>query len=188
MYHEIISFLLPFLSNLYTEWRTRPKVEPFGTPLIMTWKGDLNSSSLTKVIQTDEGFAQVMKQLDNTYILSSRVKEHLSNSIKLSSSCFRLITLSLTRTGLRLSTSSISLSGMLLLVPRNSLVEKDLCICEPWRFLVFYGAAILHAPATFQHLVNTASSGLSGREANLDNIVVNSASWADLIQQVHEGI
>lgn len=44
---------------------------------------------------------------------------------------------------------------------------------------------VRNAPATFQHLVNTVLSGLSGCEAYLDDIVVYSSSWTDHIQQLH---
>lgn len=43
---------------------------------------------------------------------------------------------------------------------------------------------VRNAPATFQRLVNTVLSGLSGCEAYLDDIVVHSSSWDDHIQQL----
>lgn len=43
---------------------------------------------------------------------------------------------------------------------------------------------VRNAPATFQRLVNTVLSGLSGCEAYLDDIVVYSSSWDDHIQQL----
>lgn len=44
---------------------------------------------------------------------------------------------------------------------------------------------VRNAPATFQRLVNTVLSGLSGCEAYLEDIVVYSISWVKHIQQLH---
>ncbi len=44
---------------------------------------------------------------------------------------------------------------------------------------------VRNAPATFQHLVNTVLSGVTGCEAYLGDIVVYSSSWKDHIQQLH---
>lgn len=41
-----------------------------------------------------------------------------------------------------------------------------------------------NAQATFQHLVNTVLSGLSGCDAHLDDIVVYSGFWDEHIQQL----
>lgn len=43
---------------------------------------------------------------------------------------------------------------------------------------------VRNAPATFQRLVNTVLSGLSGCEAYLDHVVVSSSWWDDHMQQL----
>ena len=43
---------------------------------------------------------------------------------------------------------------------------------------------VRNAPTTFQRLVNTVLSGLSGCEAYLDDIVVYSKTWEEHIQQL----
>merc|ERR1712002_380874 len=41
-----------------------------------------------------------------------------------------------------------------------------------------------NAPATFQRLINTVTSGLTGCEAYLDDIIVYSDTWEDHLQQI----
>ncbi len=62
--------------------------------------------------------------------------------------------------------------------------KRVFCFCDPWRFLAIHCNAIrcANTPVTFQHPVNTVSSGLSGCEA-LDDIMLYSGLWDEYIQQ-----
>ena len=71
-------------------------------------------------------------------------------------------------------------------VPLTSRAQAISAFVTPDAFLEYtvMPFGVRNAPATFQRLVNTVLSGLSGCEAYLDDIVVYSATWDEHVQQL----